>query len=116
MKINVEIDGKSFVITLSDSPDAREFASMLPLTLPFKDFSNNEKIAYLPTRLSRTKGAEDSTARVGDFAYYAPWGNIIIYHGAYSASPDVIKLGELDGDVGFFRTPGEVTATITKVD
>ncbi|TIQ18300.1 MAG: hypothetical protein E5X51_26465 [Mesorhizobium sp.] len=74
MKVNIEIDGRNFTITLSDSPAAREFASMLPLTLPFKDFSNNEKIAYLPKRLSNTQGPEDSTARIGDFAYYAPWG------------------------------------------
>ena len=116
MKVNIEIDGRSFTITLSDSPAAREFASMLPLTLPFKDFSNNEKIASLPKRLSKPQGPEDSTARIGDFAYYAPWGNIIIYHGGYSSSPDVIKLGELEGDVGFFKTPGEVTATISRAE
>ena len=38
--------------TLYDNPSARDFASMLPLDLTIEDYANNEKIAYLPRKLT----------------------------------------------------------------
>jgi hypothetical protein len=76
-----------------DSPAARDFLSMLPLTITFEDLSNSEKIAYLPRRLN-TAGTPGSKPRNGDFSYYAPWGNIIFYYNAHGGySDDVPRLG-----------------------
>jgi hypothetical protein len=38
--------------TLHDNPSTHDFASMLPLDLTIDDYSTNEKIAYLPRKLT----------------------------------------------------------------
>jgi hypothetical protein len=36
---------------------------------------------------------------VGDIAYYAPWGNLAIFHKDFGYSDGLIILGKIDGDV-----------------
>ncbi|MEU6878426.1 cyclophilin-like fold protein [Streptomyces sp. NPDC046712] len=48
MNIRVTIDGRPVGATLNDSPAARDFAELLPLTLDLEDFHRTERIAYLP--------------------------------------------------------------------
>ncbi len=45
---------------------------MLPLTLPFEDYAETEKIAYLPGKLTTQTAPEGIDPQVGDIAYYAP--------------------------------------------
>jgi hypothetical protein len=52
MKISIEFNGASMTGTLYDNPSARDFTSMLPLDFTIDDYSNNEKIAYLPRKLN----------------------------------------------------------------
>ena len=49
--------------TLCDNPSARDFASMLPLDLTIDDYSNNEKIAYLPRKLNEEGSGPFATRR-----------------------------------------------------
>jgi hypothetical protein len=55
MKICLQLDGKNLPATLNDSPAARDFAALLPLTLTLKDYAATEKISDLPRRLSRRR-------------------------------------------------------------
>ncbi|WP_246252466.1 cyclophilin-like fold protein [Ancylobacter pratisalsi] len=41
-----------FTATLLNNPTTRDFASILPPTLKIDDHSTNEKIAYLPRKLT----------------------------------------------------------------
>jgi hypothetical protein len=76
-----------------DTPAARDFLSKIPSTLEFEDFSNSEKIAYLPRRLN-VGNTPGSSPKNGDFSYYKPWGNIIFYYNAHPGySADVLHLG-----------------------
>lgn len=103
-----------FTATLNDSPPARELLSMLPLDLAIRDFSSNEKIAFLPRKLL-TRGAQAYTdPMAGDLCYYAPWGNLALFYEGYSASPDVIRLGRLDGGVAPLRKKGEFALRIRR--
>jgi hypothetical protein len=71
MKIRMNFEAKVITGTLVDSETARDFASLLPLTLTLKDYSGTEKISDLPRRLS-TKGAPaGSDPSIGDIAYCA---------------------------------------------
>jgi hypothetical protein len=67
------------VIIDPDTPTARDFLSMLPLTLRFEEFNGREKISYLPRQLD-TEGAAGSDPEDGDLIYYAPWGNLGFYY------------------------------------
>lgn len=61
--------------TLEDSEAARDFASLLPLSLTLEDYAATEKISDLPKPLSTSSAPAGITPKVGDLAYYAPWGN-----------------------------------------
>lgn len=51
MNIQVTIDGQPVDATLNDHAVARDFASLLPLSLDLEDFHQTERIAYLPRKL-----------------------------------------------------------------
>jgi hypothetical protein len=99
MKIRIEFNGASMTATLYDNPSARDFASMLPLDLTIDDYSNNEKIAYLPRKLTEEGSGPFGNEAPGDLAYYAPWGNLAFFYGSYRYSSGVIRLGRIDGDI-----------------
>src|SRR5687767_9737280 len=80
VKIRVTINGTAFTGTLSDNPTAKDFLSLLPLTLTLEDYAATEKIAYPPRKLATAGALAGSEPSVGDIAYYAPWGNLAIFY------------------------------------
>lgn len=108
MKVEFAFSNHVFTATLHDTASARDFASMLPLELKVTDFSDNEKIAYLPRKLTLEGNAPYSDPAAGDLCYYVPWGNIIFYYKDYSGgSRDVIRLGRLDKGIEPLLTRGD---------
>ena len=112
MKIRLSAGNTVLTATMLDNETTRDFMSLLPLTVTFKDYAGTEKITYLPRRLS-TQGAPAGTdPSVGDIAYYAPWGNIAIFYQDFGFSEGLIKLGNIasgikelaDKDVDFAVT------------
>ena len=80
MKIRIDVEGTAITATLDDTEVARDFASVLPLSLTLEDYASTEKISDLPRKLS-TRGAPAGTdASVGDISYYAPWGNLAVFY------------------------------------
>lgn len=72
MRIRCIFDGQSFTATLFDTAAARELIAMLPLDLQIEDYYNNEKIAYLPHKLTEGDSEPFSGEAAGDVCYYAP--------------------------------------------
>jgi hypothetical protein len=74
MKIRLTMGEKVLTATLRDNETARDFVSLLPLTLTLEDYAATEKISDLPRRLS-TKGAPAGTAAAaGDITTTLPGG------------------------------------------
>ncbi|HEV2803053.1 MAG TPA: cyclophilin-like fold protein [Pyrinomonadaceae bacterium] len=115
MKIRIAIGDKVATATLTDGEAARDFVSLLPLTLVLEDHAKTEKISYLPRKLSATDAPAGSNPSVGDIAYYAPWGNLAIYYRDFGYSNGLVILGKIDGDVEAFNAPGSIKATIELV-
>jgi hypothetical protein len=99
MEISIEFNGASMTATLYDNPSARDFASMLPLDLTIDDYSTNEKIAYLPRKLTEEGSGPFGNEAPGDLAYYAPWGNLAFFYASYRYSSGLIRLGRIDGGI-----------------
>jgi hypothetical protein len=115
MKVRITIDEKLVTATLTDSEAARDFVSLLPLTLVLEDHAKTEKISYLPRKLSTSGAPAGSDPSVGDIAYYAPWGNLAIYYKDFGYSGGLAILGKIDGDVEAFKAPGSIKAAIELV-
>lgn len=97
-----------------DHPAARDFLSMLPLTITVEEFSGREKISYLPREL-RHRGSPGSDPESGDLIYFVPWGNLGFYYNAEGIgySDDTIHLGTYHASVEQLeRLEGEVAVEI----
>jgi hypothetical protein len=116
MKIRMDVNGTRVTATLDDNETAREFVSLLPLTLTLEDYNRTEKISTLAKKLS-TKGAPDGVdPSVGDIAYYAPWGNLAIFYKDFGYSAGLVKLGRIDSGAEVFRRPGTLRVTIQRTE
>ncbi|MBK3564936.1 cyclophilin-like fold protein [Streptomyces sp. MBT62] len=110
MAIRVTIDGRPVDATLNDSPAARDFADLLPLSLDLEDFHQMERIADLPRRLTTSGAPDPAVPRAGDLAYYSPWGNLALYYrDGDTASADLLILGHIDADADRLGTADRIT-------
>lgn len=112
MKINLKLPDKTLTATLHDTPTARDFAAMLPLTLTLADYAKTEKVSDLPRRLTKDGAPAGADPSVGDIAYYAPWGNLALYYKDFGYSDGLILLGKLDGGAEALNGPGSLKVTI----
>ena len=115
MQIKIEVEGDTFTATLEDSEAARDFASLLPLSLTLEDYAATEKVSDLPRRLSTQGAPAGVTPKTGDLAYYAPWGNLAIFHKDFRYSKGLVKLGTLDSGVEVLRRTGSLKATFSLI-
>ena len=105
-KIRLTFASQDFTATLYDSPTARDFLEHLPLDLKLEDYADSEKITYLPEKLTEEGAGPFENPAPGDICYFAPWGNLAMYHGNYSNYPRLIRLGKLENGPAPLRTRG----------
>lgn len=115
MRIRFKINGKTVTATLADNATARDFISLLPVTLTFEDYAATEKIAYPPRKLSTTGSPAGSDPSVGDIAYYAPWGNLAIFYKDFGYSRGLVILGKIDSGMEALEVPGSVKVVIERI-
>lgn len=105
--------------TLHDNATARDFASLLPLTLPVNDLFKREKYAHLPQSLA-AGGEPQFSYEIGNIVYWSPGPDIAIFYdhdGQSIPEPGIVPLGEIDsGADAFKKYDGTVDVTIEAVD
>ena len=97
--IEVTVGDVVLTATLGDGPAARAFAELLPLELTLSDYHATEKVSPLPEKLPTRGEPPGHTAVVGDFTYYAPWGNLAIFYRPFGYAEGLIHLGRFDEDL-----------------
>ena len=95
-RIKLTVNGNEVFVRLDDNQASRDLLKMLPLTLTFEDFNNTEKIATLPNELSTEGLPSGYTPQIGDFSYYAPWGNVSVFYKDFRYSSSLYKLGTIE--------------------
>lgn len=98
-KIKLSFNDNEVYVRLNNSKSSNDLLSMLPLTLEFEDFNDTEKIAYLPRSLTTEDAPSGYIPKVGDFSYYAPWGNLSIFYKDFRYSDSLVKLGEFESGI-----------------
>lgn len=114
MKIRLTVGDQVATATLYDNAAARDFASLLPLTLAMTDYDTIERVGDLPRKLS-TQGAPEGMAPVaGELTHYAPWGNLAIFIKPRSYSRSLLPLGKIDDGLSIVARPGPYTMRIER--
>ncbi|NOK18150.1 hypothetical protein HMI50_14110 [Corallococcus carmarthensis] len=99
VKLRLIIEGAVLTATLDDSAAARDFVSLLPLSLTLRDYAGTEKVSDLPKRLSTVGSPPGVDPEVGDLAYYAPWGNLAIFYRDFGYSSGLVRLGRIESGI-----------------
>jgi hypothetical protein len=114
MKIEIKLAGRILSATVADNKTARDFVSLLPLSLSMKDLFGREKYGDLPKALSK-EGPAKNRYDVGDIAYWSPNRQFAVYYrqdGESIPSPGVIPIAKIDAGVEAFNVEGSVTVTV----
>ncbi len=94
MQISIQVNGNTTVFELNNSQSAKELYEQLPLTIDVENYSNNEKIFYPPKKLNTT-GTPLAYAQSGTLAYYAPWGNVVMFYDDFGSASGLYELGNV---------------------
>lgn len=116
-RIKLTFNDKEVLVRMYDNPASKDFLAQLPLTVTFEDYIGKEKVSILQKRLSIDGVQAEDLSKKGDFAYYAPWGNVaIFYKGFEDATNDLIILGQIEsGKENVENIHGDFTVKIEKV-
>jgi hypothetical protein len=94
MQISVQANGETTIFELNDGKAAKELYEQLPLTVDVEDFSNDEKIFYPPKKLDTTN-TPMANAKSGTLAYYAPWGDVVMFYDKFGSASGLYELGNV---------------------
>jgi hypothetical protein len=95
VRIRMSFGDYAMTATLYDNPSARDFASMLPLSLKIEDYGRNEKIVHLPRKLTEDGSGPFGNEQPGDLCYFKPWGNLALFYADYKWD-GLIRLGRFE--------------------
>jgi hypothetical protein len=116
-KIRLRIGARTLTATVARNATARDFVSLLPLTLRMSDLFGREKAAPLPRALARG-GRPRHRYSVGDIIYWSPGPDLAVYYrggGPTIPDPGIVLLARLDSSARPFNVPGTVRVRFERV-
>lgn len=103
-------------VELYDNPTSRDFQSLLPLTLQFRDYNGTEKVADPPRILSVQEAPPGFDPSIGDLTLFAPWGNLAIFYRDFRYSDGLVSIGRFTyGFEALSEMEGEFAVRIESV-
>ena len=113
-QIQVRFDGGTVVYELNDCAAADALLAQLPLTIDVEDYSTNEKIFYPPQALDTTD-APLAEGGAGVLAYYAPWGDVVMFYDGFGTNGSLYALGQaVSGEAWIGQMSGTVTVEMAE--
>lgn len=115
VKIKITVGETELIATMEDNATTQAIIEQMPMTLPMMDLYGREMCyrygAYaLPTDNLRSDGYE-----VGDIAYWAPGGSLVILYAQNGEEFERQHLGHIDSGVEVFANTGDVDVTFEMV-
>lgn len=118
MKIRLTIGEKTLTAKLAESPTARDFVALLPLTLKMNDLFEREKYGHLPRKLSNDARHTHEYA-LGDIAYWPPGPDVAVFYrhdGEAIPDPGIIVLGRVTSGLKALRGRDSLKATFQLIE
>ena len=111
MKIQVQAGETVVVFELNGSRAAEELYAHLPLILEVENFSTNEKVFYPPEKLA-VEDTPYADAQTGTLAYYAPWGDVVMFYQPFGRGSGLYELGvAVSGKEAIEKLAGTIEVT-----
>ncbi len=110
--IEIEIVGKRLTGRLASTPIAAALLAQLPLTLDFRDFGQQEKIANLPRAIDTDGAPRGSAAPAATIAYYSPAQALVLYYEDVGQFAGIMPVGVFDDTTALAAHTSDFTATI----
>ena len=108
MKIVVTSDKNTTVFELNNSSAAKDLYTQLPLTIPVEEYGGNEMIFYPPKKLD-VADTPLADAQAGTLAYYAPWGDVVMFYEQFGRASGLYELGQVvSGGENIPKMPGMI--------
>ena len=112
MRVYVTSNGNTIVYGLNGSQAAKDLYAQLPLTIEVEDYSTNEKIFYPPGKLDASD-APVADAGKGTLAYYAPWGDVVMFYAPCDPNGSLYELGTIiSGKDDIEKLNGPITVSV----
>lgn len=101
------------IFKLNNSKATKSLKKQLPLKVKVRNYSSNEKIFY-PNKL-KTRNTPLSQGKKGDLAYFAPWGDVVMYYGDAGPYDGLYQLGKcISGKNQIAKLKGKITLKLIK--
>jgi hypothetical protein len=114
-KIRIRIGRRTLTATVARNATARDFLSLLPLSLRMGDFLGQEKTAPLPRALA-SGGTPRFRFSTGDIALWPPGPDVVVYYRRGTVpAPGLVLLARLDSNARAFSVPGTVRVRFERV-
>jgi hypothetical protein len=116
-RVRIIVGDMSIEATLADSDAARDFASLLPLSLSMNDLFRREKFAALPRAIAE-QGKRTRDYSVGTIGYWPPGPDVAIFYrqdGERIPEPGLIVIGKIKTGVEVFSVRGPINAIIERI-
>ena len=117
MKLRLTVNDRTVMARVIDSPTARDFVSLLPLTLTLSDLFRREKVGQLPRTISH-EGKRTHSYALGDIAYWSPGPDVSFFYrhdGERIPDPGNIVIGKIGSGIEALNVPGSVKVTMELV-
>ena len=112
--IEVRSGETAVTYALEDNAAADALLAQLPLTIEVEDYSTNEKIFYPPQALDTT-AAPLAEGGAGVLAYYAPWGDVVMFYDGFGTNGSLYALGQaVSGEEWIGQMSGTVTVEMAE--
>lgn len=99
MKMRITAGTTALTATMYDNATARDFMSLLPITLKITDYASTEKVSDLPKKLSTQGAPAGCKGSKGDITLYAPWGNLAIFYRDFGYASGLVSMGKIDNGI-----------------
>ncbi|WP_319524876.1 cyclophilin-like fold protein [uncultured Desulfosarcina sp.] len=103
MKISVTANRNTTVFELNNSGAAKSLYAQLPLRIKVENYGSNEKIFYSPKKLDTADTPQAAAHETGTLAYYAPWGDVVMFYGDFGPAPGLYELGHAISGAEYIR-------------